>query len=417
MRLGDTANAAAQQYGRPLDGVRVMALEQMQALPYATQLLARLGADVVKIESPTGGDLGRSSLPAMKDPDGRQVGATFIRNNLNKRSVCIDLKDPRGRQLVLDLAPHFDVIAENFKAGTITRLGLGYDDIAAVHPAGIYLSVSGFGNTVETPYGDWPAFASIVEAMSGIYAFMAKGDAPPVANPVGALGDISASLFATIGVLAALRHRDRTGEGQYVDIAMFDSLVAMTDIVTNFWSMGLRGGDVGPLILTTFRASDGWFVLQVVREFQFEALVDLIGHPEWRSDARFATRQGWMDHLESDLRPAIESWAKGRTKLQACADLSAAGLAAGPCCTDDEVVHDPHVAARNMLVEISRPDGVEDPVLIPGNPVKLSKVAEGPETQMPWLGEHTDDVLSKDLGLSPEDIQRLRADGVIGRRD
>ena len=158
-------------------------------------------------------------------------------------------------------------------------------------------------------------------------------------------------------------------------------------------------------------------MLQVVREFQFEALVDLIGHPEWRSDARFATRQGWMDHLESDLRPAIESWAADRTKLQACADLSAAGLAAGPCFTDDEVVHDPHVAARNMLVEISRPDGVEDPVLIPGNPVKLSKVAEGPETQMPWLGEHTDDVLSKDLGLSPEDIQRLRADGVIGRRD
>jgi formyl-CoA transferase len=417
MRLGDTANAAALQYGRPLDGVRVLALEQMQALPYATQLLARLGADVVKVESPTGGDLGRSSLPAMKDPEGRQVGATFIRNNLNKRSICIDLKDARGRQLVLDLAPHFDVVAENFKAGAIKRLNLGYEDIAAVHPAGIYVSVSGFGNTVETPYGDWPAFASIVEAMSGIYAFMAKGDAAPVANPVGALGDISASLFATIGILAALRHRDRTGEGQYVDIAMFDSLVAMTDIVTNFWSMGLRGGDVGPLILTTFRASDGWFVLQVVREFQFEALVDLVGHPEWRTDPRFGTRQGWMDHLESDLRPAIESWAKGRTKLQACADLSAAGLAAGPCFTDDEVVHDPHVAARNMLVEIPRPDGVEEPVLIPGNPVKLSKVAEGPESQMPWLGEHTDDVLSKDLGLSPAEIDRLRVEGVIGRRD
>jgi formyl-CoA transferase len=394
-----------------------MALEQMQALPYATQLLARLGADVVKVESPTGGDLGRSSLPAMKDPHGRQVGATFIRNNLNKRSVCIDLKDPRGRQLVLDLVPHFDVVAENFKAGTITRLGLGYEDIAAVHPAAVYVSVSGFGNTVESPYGEWPAFASIVEAMSGIYAFMAKGDAPPVANPVGALGDISASLFATIGILAALRHRDRTGEGQYVDIAMFDSLVAMTDIVTNFWSMGLRGGDVGPLILTTFRAADGWFVLQVVREFQFEALVDLVGHPEWKSDPRFATRQGWVDHLESDLRPAIETWAAGRTKLEACADLSAAGLAAGPCFTDDEVVHDPHVAARNMLVEIPRPDGVAQPVLIPGNPVKLSKVAEGPESQMPWLGEHTDDVLSKDLGLSPEDLERLRAEGVIGHRD
>ena len=151
MRLGDTANAAAQQYGRPLDGVRVLALEQMQALPYATQLLARLGADVVKIESPTGGDLGRSSLPAMKDPDGRQVGATFIRNNLNKRSVCVDLKDPRGRDLVLRLTPAFDVVAENSRAGAMDRLGLGYRDLAAVHPACVYVSVSGFGNTIATP--------------------------------------------------------------------------------------------------------------------------------------------------------------------------------------------------------------------------------------------------------------------------
>src|SRR6188472_336551 len=138
MRLGDVANADAAGAGKPLDGVRILALEQMQALPYATQLLARLGADVVKVESPAGGDLGRSSLPAMHDPDGRQVGATFLRNNLNKRSICVDLKDPRGRDLVLALAPHFDVIAENFKAGAIARLGLGYDDIAAVHPAGIY---------------------------------------------------------------------------------------------------------------------------------------------------------------------------------------------------------------------------------------------------------------------------------------
>jgi formyl-CoA transferase len=413
MRLGDTANDDARPYGRPLDGVRVLALEQMQALPYATQLLGRLGAEVVKVESTKGGDLGRSSLPAMADPDGRQVGATFLRNNLNKRSICVDLKSPEGRDLVLRLAPRFDVVAENFKAGAIARLGLAYEDLAAVHPACIYVSVSGFGNRGDSPYRDWPAFASIAEAMSGIYDFMAKDGRPPTANPVGALGDISAALFATIGVLAALRHRDRTGEGQYVDVAMLDSLLAMTDIVTNFWSLGLRGGDVGPLILTTFRADDGWFVLQVVREHQFEALMELIGKPEWNTDERFATRQGWVDHLESELRPAIEAWAAGRTKMAACAALSAAGLAAGPCFSDEEVVHDPHVAARNMLVEMPRVDGVEQPVLIPGNPVKLSKVAEGPERRVPWLGEDTDAVLAAELGLDGDELARLRAEGVI----
>jgi crotonobetainyl-CoA:carnitine CoA-transferase CaiB-like acyl-CoA transferase len=413
MRLGETANYAAFGSGKPLDGVRVLALEQMQALPYATQLLGRLGAEVIKVESPKGGDLGRSSLPAMTDPQGRQVGATFLRNNLSKRSVCIDLKQPEGRQLVLDLVPHFDVVAENFKAGAVARLGLAYADVAAVHPGCVYVSVSGFGNTVDTPYRDRPAFASIVEAMSGIYDFMARDDKPPVANPVGALGDISAALFATIGILAALRQRDHTGHGQYVDVAMLDALVAMTDIVPNFWSMGLRGGDVGPLILTTFRAADGWFVLQVVREPQFAALAALIGRDDWLADERLATRQGWVDHLDSDIRPAVEAWAASRTKNDAAAELSAAGLAAGPCFTDDEVVHDPHVAARNMLVEMPRTDGVDQPILTPGNPVKLSDMTEGPETRVPWLGEHTDEVLSRELGLDGDQLADLRARGVI----
>lgn len=413
MRLGDVANAAAQGQAKPLEGVRVLALEQMQALPYCTQLLGRLGADVVKVEAPGGGDLGRGSLPAMTDPSGRRVGATFLRNNLNKRSVCINLKDPRGRQLVLDLAPKFDVIAENSKAGAMDRLGLGYEDLQAVHPACIYLSVSGFGNWGNSPYRAWPAFAPIVEAMSGIYAMkQADGEGPRVA-PVGALGDIGAGLFATVGVLAALRHRDRSGRGQYVDVAMFDALVAMTDIVTNFWSMGLRGGQLGPLIMHGFRAKDGWFIIQVGRENQFAHLVNLVGHPEWAQDQRFASRQGWLDHLEDVLRPAIEAWAAGRGKLEVCELLAEAGIAAGPCFTDDDVVVDPHLAARHMLVEMPRTDGVEQPVLTPGNPVKLSDMAEGPETRVPWLGEHTDDTLRDELGLSPTDLATLRADGVI----
>lgn len=418
MRLGDIENAAAAGNGKPLDGVRILALEQMQALPYATQLLGRLGAEVVKVEHPKGGDLGRGSQPAMIDPAGRPVGATFLRNNLGKRSVCVDLKTDAGRQLVLDLAPKFDVVAENSKAGAMARLGLGYADIAAVHPAVIYLSVSGFGNAAtagetRSPYDAWPAFAPIVEAMSGIYEFKRRGDAPPLVAPVGALGDIGSGLYAVIGVLAALRHRDATGLGQHVDIAMLDAMVAMTDLVTNFWSLGLRGGDVAPLIMDGFKANDGWFIIQVGREPQFAMLAELVGEPGWVDDPRFASRQGWVDHLDGVIRPAVERWAAAKTRIEACEAMSAAGLAAGPCFRDEEVVADPHVAGRHMLVEMPRSDGVAEPVLIPGNPVKLTQVAEGPETRIPWLGEHTDEVLAEELGLTADALQQLRADGVI----
>jgi formyl-CoA transferase len=412
VRLGEVANEDALPFGRPLDGVRILTLEQMQALPYATQLLARLGAEVVKIEPPRG-DLGRTSMPAMQDPEGRSVGATFLRNNLDKRSVCVDLRRPEGRDLVLELARGFDVVAENSKPGSMSRLGLGPEDFAAVDERLVYVSVSGFGNTGDSPYREWPAFASITEAMSGIYTFTAGPGNRPRPNPVGALGDISAALFATIGVLAALRHRDRTGLGQHVDVAMLDSVVAMTDVVTNFWSLGHRPGDTSTVLLEAFRASDGWFVLQVGREQHFEALAGVVDRAEWLEDERLRSRTSWTEHLEDILRPAIEAWAAGRTRIEACAELSAAGLAAGPCATTDEVVDDPHVAARHMLVEFERPDGVAAPVLVPGNPVKMSRVAEGPERRPPWIGEHTDEVLAAELGLSADRIDELRTDGIV----
>ncbi|WCO66067.1 CaiB/BaiF CoA-transferase family protein [Iamia majanohamensis] len=413
MLLGDVIDPDALAHGKPLDGVRILALEQMQALPWATQLLARLGADVVKVEAIGTGDQGRGSLPAMTDPEGRRVGATFLRTNLGKRSTCIDLRSERGRQLVLDMAPQFDVVAENFRTGALARLGLAYDDVAAVHPAVVYLSVSGFGHS-GSPYGDMPAFAPVVEAMSGIYEMKREGDEPPLVAPVGALGDIGTALFGVIGVLAGLRQRDRTGRGTHVDVAMLDAMVAMTDIVTNFWSMGLRGGELGPLLMHGFRASDGWFIVQVGREHQFARLVEEVGHPEWADDPRFATRQGWLDHLEDVLRPAIEGWAADKTSLEASRALGAVGVAAGPCLSDEQVVADPHVAARDMLVEVPRTDDVDQPVLVPGNPVKMSGVAQGPETRVPWLGEHTDEVLAAELGLDAEALAALRADGVIG---
>src|SRR5687767_13789430 len=397
MRLGEIGNPEAAKYGKPLDGVRILAAEQMQALPFGTQLLARLGAEVVKVEHPVDGESGRGALPAMTDPTGRRAGATFLRNNLNKRSVGIDLKKPEGRELFLRMVPKYHIVAENFKAGTMDRLGLGYADIAKVAPRVIYLSISGFGNS-PTPYYGWPAYAPVVEAMSGIYEYKRPEGQPPVPAPAGALGDIGTSLFGVIGVLAALRHREVTGEGQHVDVAMLDAMVSMTDLVTNFWSMGARDSKPN-LIMNGFEASDGWFILQVGREHQFAKLAQLVDHPEWVDDERFATRSGWVEHLEDEIRPAVEKWAAGKTKVEACAALSDAGLAAGPCFSAPEVIGDSHVAAHRMLVELERTDDVADPVLIPGNPVKMSKVAEGPETRVPWVGEHTEEVLRDDLEL------------------
>lgn len=412
MQLGDIANPEAFINGKPLDGIRILAAEQMQALPYATQLLARLGAEVVKVEHPTHGESGRGALPAMHDPQGRLVGATFLRNNLNKRSVGIDLKTEQGRELFLDLAGEFDVVAENFKAGTMDRLGLGYEVFAKRFPTMIYVSVSGFGNLGESPYQAWPAYAMVPEAMSGLYEYARQDGEPPRVIPAGALGDISSALFAVIGILAAIRHRDSTGMGQYVDVAMLDSMIAMTDVITNFYSLGVTD-NTPHSIMTGFEASDGWFAVQVAREHQFMKLAELVGHPEWPQQPAFATRRGWADQLESVVRPAVEQWAAAYTRLEVCEILGTAGIPAGPCFTPAEIIADEHVAKRNMLVEMPRVDGVEEPVLIPGNPVKMSAVSEGPETRVPWVGEHTQEVLHAELGLSEAELTTLREQGVI----
>ena len=414
MRVGDVVNAAAAANGKPLDGVRILALEQMQALPYATQLLGRLGATVLKIEHPDGGDLARASQPAMLDPDGTGVGATFLRNNLSKQSICIDVKSDAGRDLVLQLAPRFDIVAENFKGGALQRMGLGYDDIRAVHPAAIYLSISGFGNTTPSPYDGWPAYAAIAEAMSGLYDWKREPGLPPAVGPVGALGDIGTALFGVIGVLAALRHRDTTGIGQHVDVAMFDSMVAFADVVYSYWSMGQRPerGEGLRMIMDGFESGDGWFVVFVGRETDFARLATTVGCEHWLTDPRFATRLGWREHI-GEIRRGVGAWARSMSNVEACRALAAAGVAAGPCLSAEQVVDDEHIRERSMLVEVERTDGVAEPVIVPGNPIKMSGMTEGPERRVPWLGEHTDDVLRNELGIADEDLRALRAARVI----
>jgi formyl-CoA transferase len=415
MRVGEVQQPERAHWGKPLAGVRILAAEQMQALPYATQLLAHLGADVVKIEHPLHGESGRGAQPSLTDRDGRVVGATYLRNNLSKRSVSLDLKSAAGRELFLRLVPHFDVVAENFTPGTMDRLGLGVDAISEVDPKVIYVSISGFGNRVPSPYAHWPAYAPVAEAMGGLYEPTRKPGKPPPVVVAGALGDNASALFTTIGILAALRHRESTGLGQHVDVSMYDSMIAMTDMVPQLWSMDAppewaTAGSIG--IVAGFKASDGYFVISVFREHHFERLATLVGHPEWCKEERFATRQGWAEQIEPSIRPALEAWAAGMTKLEACEALCAQGVAAGPSNVAQDIHADPHVEMHNMLIEVPRPDS-DKPMLVVGNPVKLSRVAEGPVERFPTLGEHTDDVLRELLELSDDDLADLRARDVI----
>ena len=419
MRLGDVKHSERQTGSKPLADVRILAVEQMQAMPYGTQLLTHLGAQVVKIEPPGRGDSGRASRPTVEEADGNPVGATFIRNNLNKRSVAIDIRQPRGRDLVLELVRHFDVFAENSRSGWMASQGLGYEDVSAAHPRVVYASISGFGNLAPSPYAQWAAYAPIAEAMPGTYEPTRVEGAPPPVVVAGALGDNASALFCAVGILAALRQAERTGQGQHVDVAMYDAMIAMTDLVPFMWSMdepreAATAGRTG--IVDAFAAREGHFVIAIFREHQLEKLAEIVGEPGWPSDPRFATREGWAEHRNSVVRPALERWARDKSPLEASRLLNESGIAAGPSQTAADLRRDPHVDAHDMLIEVprhDRPDG-HPPMLIHGNPIKLSGMAEGPVARFPTVGQHTGDILAEELGLSADELERLRGDGVIG---
>jgi crotonobetainyl-CoA:carnitine CoA-transferase CaiB-like acyl-CoA transferase len=402
-----------------LKGIRILAVEQMQALPFATQLMASLGAEVVKVEHPVLGESGRSSRPVVHDTDGTDVGATFLRNNLGKKSIGLDLKSPAGRELLIRLAGRFDVIAENFKAGTMDALGLGYPELSAIHPKLVYVSVSGFSNQTPSRYRSWPAYAGCVEAMAGFHDADCMPGERPRLGAAGSLGDIGTALFAVIGTLAALHQRDLTGRGQYVDIAMFDCMLAMADMVPFMYSMGLRmqrSADRTSTITTgsisdSFQASDGFFIIQVARDKQFENLARVIGHDEWIGDERLA-RPNWSAVVTPVVRPAIEAWAATRTKLEAAEALCRVGVPAAPCNGPDDIIANELAEDRQMLLRVSRPDKPE-PLIVVGNPVRIGGNSSPAEHAWPRLGEHTVQLLQAELGVGKGELDVLRAQKVI----
>lgn len=401
----------------PLTGIQILAAEQMHALPHATQLLGMMGAEVIKVE-PLGGESGRAGSLAIDDVDGGRTGSTFIRNNLGKASIALDLKSDEGRDLFLQLAATVDVVAENFRPGTADKLGVGYAQVHDRNPAAIYVSISGFGNDQDpaSPYRDWAAYAPIVEGMAGLFEYSHAPDEPPRMAVAGALGDTGPGLYAVIGVLAALHERARTGKGAYVDISMYDAMVAIADIVHPA-SMGVEPSRVldGVGILHAFRAKDGWFTVEVVREAHFPHFAEAVEHPEWCNDPRLATRAGWGAHLESVIRPAVEEWAAPLSKLEAAEKLARHGVAAGPVNDAASILSDPHVQARNF---IHHPVEGSDLAVV-GNPIAFRSIhtdaQPNPERPSRWptLGQDTERILRERLGLAPEAIAELQEQGRI----
>jgi formyl-CoA transferase len=414
MQLNETYFGERGQWGKPLAGLRVLAAEHMQSLPFGTQMLAVMGADVIKVEPP-GGEGARAGRPIVPLPDGTTTGGTFARNNLNKSSIVLDLKNADGHATFLRLAQEADIVAENMRPGVMDRLGLGYQDIAAVNPRAIYLSVSGFGNMTPSPYTAWPAYAPVAEAMSGLYEVGRDGDEAPRHGIAGALGDNAAALYAVIGVLTALRHRDVTGLGQHVDISMFDSMLAINEMYPQVWSLGLPTSMMtgkGTGLMTTFKASDGYFLIAAIRRHQLVRLSELLDEPQWLQDPRLDNTTNWSDYIEDIFRPAIDKWAGERTRVEVVGELARAGIPAGPCFTMDDLTGDEHVASHNMLIEM--PTDGPRPVLMAGNPVKMSRLDEGPLRGHPTPGQHCEEVLTRVLGLEGGEIEKLRAAGAFG---
>jgi crotonobetainyl-CoA:carnitine CoA-transferase CaiB-like acyl-CoA transferase len=401
-----------------LQGLRILDLTHALAGPFCAQILADHGADVIKVE-PLEGDFFRRMGPYRDDDNERHFGGLFQSCNRNKRSIALDLKNPQGQAAFKKLVEGADGLVENFRAGVLDKLGLGYDALKAINPRLVYTSIRGFGDKSggQSPYMNWPAFDIVAQAMGGWMGITGPDSEHPYKVGGGA-GDTVPGLFAAFGTLAALWHARATGVGQYVDVAMTDSILAMSELVVSQFSY--RGvsptptgnGIPGFAPFGTIRVKDGLVAIAAPHDPQWLALCQLIGRPDLASDPRFTSEQlRWNNRTE--LYAAIEAF----TQLHTKDDLR--GIFGGkvpfsPIYTAEEIFQDPHFAARNMLPEVEHP-GSATPTAVPGVPVKLSVTAGGVRHRAPLLGEHTRAVL-QEAGLGDAEVDALVTLGAISLR-
>ncbi|HEU5422686.1 MAG TPA: CoA transferase [Nitrolancea sp.] len=393
----------------PLDGIRVLDLSRVLAGPYCTMVLGDLGAEVIKIEQPGSGDDTRAWGP----PWAGGESAYYLSINRNKQSVTLNLKSERGREILRALARQSDIVVENFKVGALDRMGIGYDALAAENPGLIWCSITGYGQT--GPYADHPGYDFVAQGEAGIMSITGEAEGEPTKVGV-AIVDITTGLFAGNAILAALHARDLTGRGQRIDAALLTSAVAwLANVGSNYLISGKVPGRLGnahPNIVPyqTFRARDRWMTVAVGNDRQFRALAGIVGRSELAEDARYATNPARVANRDT-LVALLEEIFATRDADDWLAAMNAAGIPSGPINTVDRVFAHPQVLHRDMLVEVPHPTAGS--VRLAGIPFTLSGTPASVRLHPPLLGEQTEAVLHERLGLSPDEIARLRDEGVI----
>ena len=423
-----TENTSSSQQGvsaRALEGVRVLDLSRILAGPWCTQTLADLGADVIKVERPptaghAGGDDTRGwGPPFLKDAQGQDTAeaAYFLGANRNKRSVLIDIAQPAGQELVRELAAQCDVLVENFKVGDMARYGLDAHSLRLRLPRLVYCSITGYGQT--GPYADRAGYDYAVQGLGGLMSVTGERDGQPGAGPqkVGvAVADLFTGMYATVAILAALRHRDLTGEGQAIDMALLDTQVAMlANLGANYLATGVaprRAGNAHQNIVPyqVFEVADGHVILAVGNDAQFTRFCAVAGCPELARDQRFVTNSLRVKNRE-DLVPLLAAKMCTRARADWLESLDVAKVPCGPINNLAEVFADPQVLARGMVNTVPHPHHAELPLV--ASPIKLSATPVQTRRAPPLLGQHTDEVLGE-FGVSVLRQQALRASGVTG---
>ena len=405
---------------QPLKGLRVLDLSRVLAGPWCGQILADLGAEVIKVERPVKGDDTREwGPPFLKDKDGNPTrdSAYFLSANRGKYSVTVDFTKEAGRDLVRNLARKSDIVIENYKVGDLASKGLGYDDIAAINPGIIYCSITGFGQT--GPRAAEPGYDYLAQGMGGFMSITGVADGEPGAGPQRAglaVADLTTGMYSVIGILAALRHRDATGRGQRLDMALLDTQVGwLANQAQNYFvgkDVPTRTGSWHPNLAPyqPFRTSDGYVILAVGNDLQFGRLCAFLGVNELTKDERFATNPGRVANRIA-LAERLEAETAKHSSAHLMAELPRASVPCGAVNTIDKVFEEPQVLHRGMKITLNHTGA--GPIPAVGLPIKFSESTVAYELPPPMLGEHNDEVLTRVLGLAPDAIAKLKDAGAI----
>jgi len=401
---------------RPVGDIRVLDLSRALAGPYCTMMLGDLGADVIKVEQPGQGDESRAwGPPFVGQPYASYPGEStyYLATNRNKRSLTVNLKSPEGKEIIKRLAAVSDVLVENFRTGTLDKMGLGYAHLRALNPRLIYCSITGYGRT--GPYAERPGYDFVLQAEGGIMGITGPVEGPPYRVGVS-LVDVTTGMFAATAILAALRARDFSGEGQLLDLSLLDTSVAiLANVASNYLIGGIEPRRMGNAHLNiapyeVFRARDRWFVLGAANARQWEMLSRVIGRPELKDDPRFATNQERVANRLA-LGEILNAAFAARDADQWVESLQQAGIPSGPINTIADVFNHPQAQDRQLKIEIEHPTaGV---LGFPGFPYKMSHTPAQAHRPPPLLGEHTEEVLKELLEYSGEEVASLHERGAI----